>query len=215
MKTKEVTLFGANGLIGESLLFNLIRDKHFEKINVVSRKLISLKNKKVSLHRTDFLESNSINRIVKNSDVVFVCIGTTMNKVKGNKKEFRKIDFDISYKIAKACKENKVSNLSFVSSSGANPNSSSFYLKVKGETEQSIKKLNLYSTYVFRPSLLLGKRKEKRLGEKIAQSIMPLFSFIMPSRYKPISSIKVAKAMVRFSKIIEPGFKIFHYKEMN
>ena len=101
-----------------------------------------------------------------------------------------------------------------VSSSGANLNSNSFYLKLKGEIEKSILDLNLKSTSVFRPSLLLGKRKEKRLGEKIAQIIMPFFSFLMPKNYKPIKADLVAKSMVNVSKSFNPGFKVYHYPEI-
>ena len=134
--------------------------------------------------------------------------------MKGNKESYRKIDFDIIYNIAKACKKSNVENFSFVSSSGANIKSNNFYLNLKGEIENSILNLNLSSTSVFRPSLLLGKRKEKRYGEKIAQLIMPFLSFLMPSKYKPIKAALVAKSMVNISKSIQPGFKIYHYKEI-
>ena len=103
---------------------------------------------------------------------------------------------------------------SFVSSSGANIKSNNFYLKLKGEIENSILNLNLFSTSVFRPSLLLGNRKEKRFGEKVAQLIMPFLSFLMPRKYKPIKASLVAKSMINISKSIQPGFKIYHYKEI-
>ena len=55
----------------------------------------------------------------------------------------------------------------------------------------------------------------KRFGEKLAQMIMPKISFLMPSKYKPISAEKVARAMVQISKMDFKGVKIFHYKEIN
>ena len=135
--------------------------------------------------------------------------------MKGNKESYRKIDFDIIYNIAKACKENYVENFSFISTAGANIKSNNFYLNLKGEIENSILNLNLSSTSIFRPSLLLGKRKEKRYGEKVAQLIMPLLSFLMPPKYKPIKASLVAKSMINISKSIQPGFKIYHYKEIS
>jgi uncharacterized protein YbjT (DUF2867 family) len=214
MKLKEVTLFGGTGLIGSLLLDILIKDNDYHKINVVTRKSISLSHKKIKIHIIDFSNSKSYSQTLRNSQIVFASIGTTQSKVKGNKESYRKIDFDIIYNIAKACKENNVENFSFVSSSGANIKSNNFYLNLKGEIENSILNLNLSSTSVFRPSLLLGKRKEKRYGEKIAQLIMPFLSFLMPSRYKPIKAALVAKSMVNISKSIQPGFKIYHYKEI-
>ena len=214
MKLKEVTLFGGTGLIGSLLLDILIKDNDYHKINVVTRKSISLSHKKIKIHIIDFSDSKFYSQTLRNSQIVFASIGTTQSKVKGNKESYRKIDFDIIYNIAKACKENKVENFSFVSSSGANIKSNNFYLNLKGEIENSILNLNLSSTSIFRPSLLLGKRKEKRYGEKIAQLIMPFLSFLMPSRYKPIRAALVAKSMVNISKSIQPGFKIYHYKEI-
>ena len=214
MKLKEVTLFGGTGLIGSLLLDILIKDNNYHKINVVTRKSISLSHKKIKIHIIDFSDSKFYSQTLRNSQIVFASIGTTQSKVKGNKESYRKIDFDIIYNIAKACKENNIENFSFVSSSGANIKSNNFYLKLKGEIENSILNLNLSSTSVFRPSLLLGKRKENRYGEKIAQLIMPFLSFLMPSKYKPIKAALVAKSMVNISKSIQPGFKIYHYKEI-
>ena len=214
MKSNEVTLFGSTGLIGTLLLDILIEDNDYHKINVVTRKPISLNHKKIKIHIIAFSDSKSYSQTLRNSQIVFASIGTTQSKVKGNKESYRKIDFDIIYNIAKACKKNNVENFSFVSSSGANIKSNNFYLNLKGEIENSILNLNLSSTSVFRPSLLLGKRKEKRYGEKIAQLIMPFLSFLMPSKYKPIKAALLAKSMVNISKSIQPGFKIYHYKEI-
>ncbi len=214
MKFEEITVFGSTGLIGGLLLKLLVNDSDYKKIKVISRKSFSLNHKKI-IHKTiDFSDYKSLSKSVQNSKIVFAAIGTTQSKVNGDNKEYRKIDFDIIYNIAKACKENKVENFLFVSSSGANSNSNSFYLKLKGEIEKSILDLNLKSTSIFRPSLLLGKRKEKRLGEKIAQIIMPFFSFLMPENYKPIKADLVAKSMVNVSKSFNPGFKIYHYPEI-
>ena len=124
------------------------------------------------------------------------------------------IDLGIVSKIAKACKEKKVKHFSFVSSAGADIKNKSFYLKLKGQIEQEVKSYKLNSSSVYRPSLLLGKRTESRYGEQLAQFIIPLISFLMPSNYKPIEAIKVAKAMVNESKKYSPGFKIFHYNQI-
>ena len=74
--------------------------------------------------------------------------------------------------------------------------------------------LGLNTCLIFRPSLLIGKRNEFRFGEIIAQKIMPLFSFLMKSEYKPIKAVDVAKSIVNESKKIISGNKIYHYYEM-
>ncbi|MDA9685415.1 NAD(P)H-binding protein [Flavobacteriaceae bacterium] len=210
----EVSLFGASGLIGNLILEILIHDAHFNKINVVTRRPFNSTNKKVVVHLIDFSDTKMISKIIQDSCLVFASIGTTQKKVKGNKDAYREIDYDILVNIAKACKKNNVKNFLFVSSSGADTNNKSFYLGLKGEIEDSIIKLKLPSTSIFRPSLLLGKRNENRFGEGVAKLIMPLMSFAMPSKYKPIDAKHVASAMVNVSKKTLYGPKIYHYNEI-
>jgi len=218
----KITLFGPTGLIGNEILKLLENDIDFEKINVVSRRPLELKSKKSNLNIIDFKDFNSYLNVIDGSDIVLAAIGTTQSKVGFNKKKYREIDFDIISNAVKACKEKNVKHFSFVSSAGADINNKSFYLKLKGEIEKEVKSQELNSSTVYRPSLLLGKRNQTRsnwfygirFGESLAQIIIPILSFLMPDNYKPIKACDVAKAMVNESKKIEPGFKIYHYKDI-
>lgn len=209
-----ITLFGATGLIGNEILKLLENDSGFEKINVVSRRPLELKSKKSNLYIIDFKNFNSYLNVIDGSDVVLAAIGTTQSKVGFNKKKYREIDFDIISNAVKACKEKNVKHFSFVSSAGADINNKSFYLKLKGEIEKKVQSQQLNSSTVYRPSLLLGDRKENRFGEKVAQIIIPLISFLFPNNYKPIKACDVAKAMVNESKNYGSGFKIYHYRDI-
>ena len=210
----KITLFGPTGLIGNEILKLLENDSDFENINVVSRRHVELKSKKSTLNIIDFKDFNSYLNVIDGSDVVLAAIGTTQSKVGFNKKKYREIDFDIISNAVKACKEKNIKHFSFVSSAGADITHRSFYLKLKGEIEKEVKSQELNSSTVYRPSLLLGNRKENRFGEKIAQILIPLISFLFPDNYKPIKASDVAKAMVTESKKIEPGFKIYNYRDI-
>ena len=210
----KITLFGPTGLIGNEIIKLLEDDSDFENINVVSRRPVELKSKRSILNIIDFKDFNSYLNVIDGSDVVLAAIGTTQSKVRFNKKKYREIDFDIISNAVKACKEKKVKHFSFVSSAGADINNKSFYLKLKGEIEKEVESKQLNSSTVYRPSLLLGNRKENRFGEKIAQILIPLISFLFPNNYKPIKASDVAKAMVTEAKKIEPGFKIYHYRDI-
>ena len=210
----KITLFGPTGLIGNEILKLLENDIDFENINVVSRRPVKLKSKKSNLNIIDFKDFNSYLNVIDGSDVVLAAIGTTQSKVGFNKKKYREIDFDIISNAVKACKEKNIKHFSFVSSAGANINNKSFYLKLKGEIEKEVESQQLNSSTVYRPSLLLGDRKENRFGEKIAQILIPLISLFFPDNYKPIKASDVAKAMVNESKNYESGFKIYHYRDI-
>ena len=214
MKFKQVTLFGATGLIGGYLLKFLLKDSDIHLINLVGRKPFHLQHDKINNIVIDFEDFSSILNSVSGSEIVFVSIGTTMSKVNGDKQKYKSVDFDIIFNIAKACKQKNVRQLIYVSSLGANSNSSNFYLRLKGEIDEAIPELNLNSTSVFRPSVLLGKRNESRPGEKILQFVMPLLDFIIPSDSKAIKAEDVAKSMLNNSKNYKSGFHIFQYNQI-
>ena len=213
-KKIEVAVFGATGLIGRELVEYLNQLSEFKKINLVLRSPLKIKDEKVKIHKIDLFKKSEIFNSIKTSKVVFITIGTTMSRVKGDKKIYKRIDFGITKDIADSCKELGVEKLIMVSSSGAGLKSKSFYLNLKGRIEKYVTDINLKSVYILRPSLLLGKRSEKRFGEKLAQIIMPRISFLMPSKYKPIEAKSVARAMAQLSKTETKGVKVFHYEEI-
>ena len=210
----EASVFGATGLVGSRLIEYLKKDPDFVQVNLVVRSPIKLNAKKIKIHKINLFKKSEIFKTLKTSKVVFLSIGTTMSKVKGDIDRYERIDFGITKDVADSCKELGVDKLILVSSSGADLNSKSFYLKLKGKIEKYVSDINLKSVSILRPSLLLGKRNEKRFVEKIAQMIIPKISFFMPSRYKPISAEKVAKAMIQLSKTDSEGVKIFNYAEI-
>ena len=214
MIKNQVILFGATGLIGSQVLQFLLNDSYFENIIAITRNPVLIKHKKLKVRHINFSNLKEIEDCIKGSSFVFSAIGTTQSKVKGDKKLYRESDFDITYNIGRACQTHCIEKFLFISSSGADSSSLNFYLKLKGEVEEVVSKLNLKSLIILRPSLLLGSRNEFRFGEKIAQIIMPLFSAFLPSHFKPISSMSVAKVMVSFSKLKHSGNKIVQNQEI-
>ena len=214
MKFKQVTLFGATGLIGSYLLEFLLKDSDIHLINVVGRNPFHLQHDKINNIVIDFEDVSSISNSITGSEAVFVSIGTTMSKVNGDKIKYKSVDFDIIFNIANACKQKNINQFIYVSSLGANANSSNFYLRLKGEIDEAVAKLNLNSTSVFRPSVLLGKRNESRPGEKIIQFVMPLLDFMIPSNSKAIKAEDVAKSMLNTTKNYKSGLHIYQYSQI-
>lgn len=208
------TIIGSTGLIGSNLLELIAKDEYFNNIKVIVRRPLPVTNAKVQVHIIDFQNREEFKQAITGSDAVFCAVGTTQKKVKGDKDAYRKVDYDIPVTAAELCAETGVKQFLLVSSIGANSKSNNFYLKLKGEVENAVRKMDILSVSVFRPSVLLGTHPEKRPGEKITQVFMKTFSFLTPSKYKPISANNVAKAMLAASKHKRPRFSIYHYKEM-
>lgn len=214
MKEKTATIIGATGLIGSHLLELLQNDNSFHTINVLSRRPVTYNHRKVRVTVLDFSDIAKFKSGIAGSDEVFCAVGTTQKKVKGDVEAYRRIDYDIPVHAAQYCAETGGSHFMLVSSVGANEKSNNFYLKLKGEVEETVKKFGIPSISIFRPSVLLGKRNEFRFGEYFAKILMTSFSFMIPSVYRPISAFNVARAMIAASKQNSPGFHIYHYADM-
>jgi uncharacterized protein YbjT (DUF2867 family) len=208
------TLIGATGLIGNYLLKELLKDDFYHTVRILIRRPLEFTHPKLEKKLVDFADTESFRLALEGSDVVFCAIGTTQKKVKGDKEAYRKVDYDITVNAAKFCKLNGCETFVFVSAVGANSKSSNFYLRLKGEVEDAVKVVGLKSVHIMRPSVLLGYRKEFRLGEKISKGIMSVFSFLIPSKYKPIHGRDVAKAMIAEVKKAKVGKFIHEYQDI-
>lgn len=208
-------ILGANGLIGFNLLQLLIKDERYSHIYTISRSSLSISSEKITEIIADI---NNISDKIKNLsvDIFFCCIGTTKKKTP-NENDYYKIDHDYPILVAKILQDNGCQTVSIISSVGANKNSTNFYLRLKGKVEESLISLNYKNTQIFRPSLLIGARKEKRFLEGIAQYIYPIFNLLLIgnlSKYKSIKAKEVAKAMSKLALIETKGLFIYHTEEI-
>lgn len=214
MNNKIATVVGSTGLIGSHIVEILKKDSAYGKIRLLVRRPVSFEDPKIEVVVIDFEDHKSFKEWISGSDAVFCAIGTTNKKVKGNKAEYRKVDFDIPVNAARFCEETGCQNFAVVSSVGANSKSNNFYLKLKGEVEDFLKESKIQSISVFRPSMLMGKRSEFRLAEEFAKIFMTPVSFFFPSQLQPVEARNVALAMIKASEKGVAGFNVYHYKEI-
>lgn len=217
MNELTAVVIGASGLIGGHIVDELLKDHAFSQVRVLVRKQLPVIHDKLQQEVADFNNTDDYREKFGNGDIIFSCIGTTQKKVKGNNTMYEKIDFDIPVNAAKIGVSKNYRKFLIVSSVGANENSSNFYLKLKGKTENAISKFEFESICFFRPSMLLGERKELRRGEKILQVTMKFISLLLfgkLKKYRAINAADVAMAMVAESKQNDPGIHYFEYKEI-
>ena len=210
-------LIGATGLIGGLLLDKLLKDPVFSKIKLISRRPAGIQHNKLEEVIIHFDDEASFRKEITHADLLFSCVGTTQKQVKGDNDAYRKIDFDIPVHAARYCAAQNISKFLLVSSVGANAASSNFYLRLKGETEAAVLSQSIPSVYIMRPSMLLGKRANSRLGEDIGQPVMrflSLFFFGGLTKYKAIHANDVARAMIMASKQTVTGKFICEYEQM-
>lgn len=214
MNNKIATVIGSTGLVGSHIVDILKNDSGFGKIRLLVRRPVSVTDSKIEVVVIDFEDLKSFKEGITGSDAVFCAIGTTNKKVKGDRAAYRKVDYDIPVNAARFCEETGCQSFAIVSSVGADSRSNTFYLKIKGEVEDFLKESKIKSISVFRPSMLMGKRSEFRFLEEFAKVFMRPVSFLFPSQLEPVNARNVALAMIKASEKGEPGFKVYHYREI-
>jgi len=140
-----ILIAGSTGLIGSTFLDLIKEDQDYENIIALTRKTITgLESfKKVRQRIINFNDLEQFNDVIKVKALV-CALGTTIKKA-GSKENFRKVDFQYPAKIAKIALKNGAENIIIVSSIGADRNSSSFYLKTKGELEDAVSRCRPYT----------------------------------------------------------------------
>lgn len=208
---KTALIIGSTGLIGAQLLELLLESTVYEKVIVFVKRDNGIQHPKLRQHIIAFDKPETYKELVIGDDF-FCTIGTTIKNAK-SQDAFRKVDFEYPKAFATIALQNDVKQFFLISSLDALATSTNFYLKTKGEIEDFLKNCSFESTVILRPSLLLGKRKEFRLGEKIGAFFMKIFSFLFIGnlkKYKAIESKDVAKAMFN---IAQQNYKGFHIIE--
>jgi uncharacterized protein YbjT (DUF2867 family) len=217
MYRKTAVVLGATGLIGQHLVQELLQNEFFSKVRILVRRPLKLNHPKADVQVVNFNDEKDIAARIDIGDVIFCCIGTTRKKVKGNRTEYRKVDYDIPIITARLGIQHGFNQFLIVSAIGANPLAANFYLQLKGCIEEDVTALPFESIHIFRPSILLGKREEFRPGENIGKAFVKAISFLLLGgwrKYRPIPAADVAKAMVAAANKEIAGVHMYEYDEM-
>jgi uncharacterized protein YbjT (DUF2867 family) len=200
-----VWLAGGTGLVGGVLLRYLLEDGSFTKVVSTGRRTLPLRHAKLSQATVDFRNATTFEALDA-PDVGFCCLGTTMKKA-GSREAFRAVDHDAVLAFAEAAHRRGARTFVHVSALGADPRSRIFYNRVKGEIEEAVARIGFGSLFAFRPSILDGERRERRLGERIGLTVMRAIQPVL-AKYRPTPVELLAHAMLDVAKGSAPGVHV-------
>ncbi|MBX3493994.1 MAG: oxidoreductase [Parvibaculum sp.] len=218
MIEKTALIAGATGLVGGHLLKLLLADPQYSRVVAVTRRpLQGVASPKLEELVVDF---DALDKSLAQKDFpvddAYCALGTTI-KTAGSQEAFRKVDHDYIVAFAKAAKAGGSKRMMLVSSIGADPTSSVFYSRIKGETEQALGVLGFEALHIFRPGLLIGERTESRPAESIGKVVSPVLNALLlgPARaYRSIHAEYVARAMRAAASTGDTGRHIHTYDRM-
>jgi len=214
MQFNAAVVAGATGMIGNYLVNLLLEDAFYDVIITLTRRTLGIEHPKVQQRIVDFDTLQAAD--LEDATHLFCCLGTTM-KTAGSCEAFRRVDYEYCERFARLGREAGARRLMLISSAGADPRSSNFYLKTKGETEQAVAGLGFEALHIFRPGVLLGRREEKRLGEGLAIRLSLGFEFLLRgplTKYRPMPAGVLSAAMAAAGERGETGTHIDHYPEI-
>ncbi|MGC4052610.1 MAG: hypothetical protein QM757_25045 [Paludibaculum sp.] len=201
MTRNVAVLAGSTGLTGRYLREVLDEDAFYDQVQALTRQ--------------DHLETLQAGQI-PGATHLFCCLGTTI-KAAGSQAAFRQVDHDLVIQFAKAGRAAGATRMMLVSSVGADPRSGTFYLKVKGQTEEALAALGFEALHIFRPSVLLGHRDQPRRGEGWSIRFLRAVEWAMAGglrKYRPMPAGVLASAMAVAGERGATGVNIHHFDEI-
>lgn len=190
----KVVLAGASGLAGHAIKESLLMAPELRELKCLGRRSLGeshlkLKDQVVDFDRlVDFADELS-------GDALICALGTTRKQAGSHEAQY-KVDYEYVRKLARLAAMKGTPRLFVISSQGASLNSPFFYFRMKAEMEKEILQYPYSQLFIYRPGLLLGDRKEKRLGEGLAsvalRAVRPVLSGPL-RKYRPIHVNDLAK----------------------
>ena len=150
------------------------------------------------------------------ADIAICALGTTIKNA-GSRDAFRAVDHGAVLAYAKAALEAGIEHFMVVTAVGADPTSSVFYSRVKGEIQQDLCDLGFSRLDILQPGLLLGERQEKRPVESLLKALAPAADRLMNGRWRRYRSIQpaaVAECLLTLTNATEAGVFIHQYDEI-
>lgn len=199
MEARTAIVFGATGLVGKALVEELCNSDRYDTVKIFVRRTSGFSGRaKIQEFNIDFNSLKDYSDFITGNDL-FICLGTTIKKA-GSISRMEKTDRDLPLEIASLASKNSVEKLAVISSIGADPGSSNYYLRIKGEMESGLMKSEFKTILIARPSILLGERAERRRGEEIGKVMLRIAAIFLVgklAKYRGIEGRDVARAMVR------------------
>ena len=204
----KVALLGSTGLVGKNVLQLLARLDEVECVYGPVRSVPDLGQwgvlqgaSKFKFDVVDFDEllnarpeeqwASSVCSNFSGCDAVICCLGTTLKQA-GSKRAQEKIDLRLPLTLAALAKRQGVKHFLCISAMGANSHSPFFYNRLKGQLEEGLTMMGFECLTLVRPSLLLGKHKDKRFGEEFMQMLFGAHPEWLPTRFRPVHAETVA-----------------------
>lgn len=214
----DYVLAGATGLVGTEVLRQLAKDAQ-NRVFCLGRRAPEVSGPSIHFVEWDFERPIQWPGEKPKNPHAICTLGTTIKKA-GSQEKFRRVDLEFVIQFGREMQKQGAQSLHVVTAHGASASSVIFYNRVKGQVEQQLSQLGLPALHIYRPSLLLGHRREHRAGEGaatvIAKLLRPVFKLPGLNNVEPTPADRLAQFILRqcsagkTGELIHSNYEILH-----
>lgn len=166
-------MIGSTGAVGGQVAATLASSSEVGGLTLLGRRPTEgLPEANITQHTVDVLEPSTYREIVADHDVAICTLGVGQPS-KMSKEDFVRIDKDAVLAFATTCRDARVRHFELLASVGVGAESSSFYLRTKGELEDGLRALGFPRLSFFHPSMILTPKNRYGVSQALTLAVWP------------------------------------------
>jgi uncharacterized protein YbjT (DUF2867 family) len=187
----SVVIIGASGAVGGHVVSTLSQNESLAKLTLLVRRPIEVPSKaKVTQQVVDLNDPRSYASLIAGHTAAICTLGVG-EPSKTPREEFTRVDHDLPLAFAKACREAGVLQFSLLSSVGASATASNYYLRSKGQLEESLASLGFKRLSLFHPSMILTPNNRYGMSQALMLKTWPVVSPLLLGPLRKFRGIRV------------------------
>jgi uncharacterized protein YbjT (DUF2867 family) len=192
----NILLFGASGTAGGAVLQACLDTPVVKEVRVVVRRPLGWTNAKLwEVVHADFLDYAAVIDAFRGVDACLFCLGISVTQV--SKEEFVKISHDFPVAAAKMLMaQSPEAAFHYISGAGTRAESTTFWSKVKGQTENEL--MQLAGAVCWRPAFIDAEPSASL--PKIYAVLRPALRLLKPFRTLYVSGEDLGRAMLQATR---------------
>ena len=208
----NVVLFGATGMVGQGVLRECLRDPGVERVFAVGRTLARFPDwisgagaKFAQVVIPDLRDLYPIETELSGFDACFFCLGVSSLGL--SESSYSRVTYDLTLAVARTLVQLDP-DMTFIYVSGAGTDATesgrSMWARVKGQTENALRRLPFRAVYLFRPAAIVplhGIRSKTGLYRTLyalARPILPILKSLFPNAVT--TTEQVGRAMLTVAR---------------
>jgi uncharacterized protein YbjT (DUF2867 family) len=179
----KVLMFGATGMVGQGVLRECLLAPDVEQVKTVGRTPVDQAHPKLQqLVHVDLFDLAARDEELQGFDACFFCLGVSSSGM--DEATYRHLTYDLTLNAAgQLARLNQAMTFVYVSGAGTDGSEQgrSMWARVKGRTENALKKLPFRGVYLFRPGVIqpLDGIRSKTVSYALLYSLLsPLLSLV-------------------------------------